>query len=139
MAGKKKQSISIASEVYFPDHYDNGFMHNLLKNSKCKFLVGKSVYRFDGNDNEIIEYFKLLGVNKYPREIQVVLDSNTFSMFFKSIKGFDNVHSYLQAKHSSGSITQVQTTNTISSIEYIEHILRQPFPQIISFFTFVRK
>lgn len=130
---KEKQSISIASEVYFPDHYDNGFMHNLLKNSKCKFLVGKSVYRLDGNDNEIIEYFKLLGVNKYPREIQVVLDSNTFSMFFKSIKGFDNVHSYLQAKHSSGSITQVQTTYTISSVEYIEHILRQSFPQIISF------
>jgi len=130
---KEKQSISVANEVYFPDHYDNSFMHSLLKNSKCKFLVGKSVYGFDGTDKETIEYFKLLGVNKYPREIKVVLDSDTFSKFFRSIKGFDNVHSYLQTKHSSGSTSNEQTTHTISSVEHIEHILRQSFSQIISF------
>lgn len=130
---KEKQSISRANEVYFPDHYDNSFMHSLLKNSKCKFLVGKSVYGFDGTDKETIEYFKLLGVNKYPREIKFVLDNDIFSMFFKSIKGFDNVHSYLQTKHSSGSTSNEQTRHTISSVEHIEHILRQPFTQIISF------
>jgi len=130
---KEKQTISIASEAYFPDHYDNSFIHNLLKNSKCKFLVGKSVYSLDGNDKEIIEYFKLLGVNKYPREIQVDLDRDNFSKFFKSLKESDNVHSYLQTKHPSGSIYQEQITCKISSVEHIEHILRQPFPQIISF------
>ena len=130
---KEKPLISIASEVYFPDHYDNAFIHSLLKNSKCKFLVGKSIYGFDGTDKEIIGYFQMLGVNKYPREIAVKLDGNPFSNFFMSLKEVDNVHLYLQKKHPSGYITSEQITQSINSIEHIEHILRQPFPQIIKF------
>lgn len=119
--------------MYFPDHYGNNFIYGLLKNSKCKFLVGKSVYGFGGTDKDIIEYFELLGVNKYPKEVSVELNSDTFSAFFKSLKGFDNISSYLKQKHSSGSISIEQTTCTIKSLDHIEHILKQPFSQIIIF------
>jgi hypothetical protein len=138
--GKKDDpQIAYANEVYFPDHYDNQFIHSLLKGSPAKFLVGRSLYSFQGNEEQIMEYFKLIGVNKYPRLISVKLSEEEFKKYLFYRTGMDSLEKYLYSRRNSnrGNFTNIETFYEITTIEHLDAIFNNSFPMVITYLNLV--
>lgn len=136
---KEKPEIAFAREVYFPDHYGNVFVHSLLKGSNCKFLIGKATYGFNGTDNQINEYFYLLGVNKYPRLIWAKLNSVQLDEFFRYLTGSDTPRMHLSNRTNSQYFYNYNIDYQFISLEHIETILKKPFQQIVIFLELFKK
>jgi hypothetical protein len=140
LCGKKENpQIAYANETYFPEHYGNTFIHSLLKGSSCKFLVGRASYGLGGTEEQIKEYFTLLGVNTYPRLINIALSEKRFNEFFQYLTGKTDVKSYLSNYNNSQYFYNFKVEQSLVSLEHIETILKKPFAQLIRFFNLIQK